>query len=185
MKKNRIKYKKKDRLRTVVIVVNIIAILFLIYFGLCYISYIESINNPKANILFPKWEGGALVLLIGLIPMIITNLLAFKYVYLDNNRLRYLFFIPSIITILIVGRFLFKTFTYNNSLDKSNLVRTIRCKKDDGYLDYQIFRDNNGTYALGRDTLDKEIIEIDYTSEDSIINSIINYYKKKDSHCIN
>lgn len=72
-----------------------------IYFAVPYILHDTSIPNPDAMLPMCRWEGAGITLLVGTIPLIVANLLAFIFVWKEKIKLpaRLLLFLPGIICI--------------------------------------------------------------------------------------
>ena len=93
----------------IIISLNIIGLICLIYFAVPYILHDTSIPNPDAMLPMYRWEGAAIALLVGTIPLIVVNILAFIYVWKEKIKLpaRLLFFLPGIICISLAASYLF------------------------------------------------------------------------------
>ena len=65
----------------VIISLNIIGLICLIYFAVPYILHDTSVPNPDAMLPMYRWEGAAIALMVGTIPLIVANLLAFIFVW--------------------------------------------------------------------------------------------------------
>ena len=93
----------------IIIALNIIGIICLIYYAVPYILHDTSIPNPDAMLPMYRWEGAGITLLVGTIPLIVANLLAFIFVWKEKIKLpaRLLFFLPGIICISLVASYLF------------------------------------------------------------------------------
>ena len=93
----------------IIISLNIIGLICLIYFAVPYILHDTSIPNPDAMLPMYRWEGAAIALMLGTIPLIVVNILAFIYVWKEKIKLpaRLLFFLPGIICISLAASYLF------------------------------------------------------------------------------
>ena len=93
----------------IIISLNIIGLICLIYFAVPYILHDTSIPNPDAMLPMYRWEGAAIALLVGTIPLFVANLLAFIFVWKERIKLpaRILFFLPGIICLSLVASYLF------------------------------------------------------------------------------
>ena len=109
-----VKEEHKSKLITIiVIIINIIALICLIYLAIPYIKHDTTINNPTAMITAESWDMSGFLLTIGLIPLIVANFCAFKFIDLKSKIIKLLFFIPSIICLLIVVQYIYVSFGTN------------------------------------------------------------------------
>lgn len=91
---------------------NLIVILCLIYFGFLYVSHNIDIANPEAMLVMEGWDRGGMALLMGAIPLFVTNLLAYLFAGKTDNKVRRIaFFIPSIICVVLVVHYLLFSMT--------------------------------------------------------------------------
>ena len=165
-------------LKKLIVVINIIGILCLIYFIIPYVRHDMSIPNPSAMLASYSWDTSGFILTLGLIPLIIVNTLAFIFV---KTKLRILYFIPSIVCLIIVGHYLIFQNDWNDETQEP--IYTMKCSIDEKVYVYKIYYEGN-EYSLGMDEKDNLPLEvIDYTNEDTIINSIENYYKENNGMC--
>ena len=143
-----------------------------------YIRHDMSIPNPNAMLASYSWDTSGFILTIGLVPLIISNVLAFIFV---KTKFRVLYFIPSVICLIVVGHYLIFE---NDWKDESVVpIYTMKCSIDGKAYIYKIYDEGN-EYSLGMDENDKLPLElIDYTDEDTIINSIEKYYKNNNGMC--
>ena len=180
-----VKGEQKSKLITIiVIIVNIIALMCLIYLAIPYLKHDTTINNQNAMIAGETWDMAGFILTIGLIPLIIANVFAFKFIELKNTVLKLLFFIPSVVCLLIVGHYLFISFIVNKGEDKSEPLYTITCHLNNKDYSYDIYLERNNEYSIGIDEKDSiPLGQIDYTSYETIKESISAYYSKKGGNC--
>lgn len=94
--------KSNKILQGIIKAVNIIGIMYLIYYAVPFIIHDTTIANPNSMLRFQRWEGSGLALTLGLIPLAIANLLGFLLVNVKQKNLRKVFFVPSIICFVIV-----------------------------------------------------------------------------------
>ena len=173
--------KNKSIKKIIIIILNIIGIICLIYFLIPYLRHDMSITNPNAMISSYSYDSCGFILILGLIPLIIANILAYKYLDI-NNKLKLLFFIPSLICLITVGHYLLIESNFNDEEVKET-VTSIKCELNGEVYEYNIYFENN-EYSLGMDEHDNlPLSVVDYTSIDSITNSIENYYKKHGGSC--
>lgn len=93
----------------IIVFFNIVGIVCLIYYAVPYILHDTSIPNPDAMLPMYRWEGSGITLLVGTIPLIVVNLLAFIFVWKEKIKLpaRLLFFLPGIICLSLAASYLF------------------------------------------------------------------------------
>lgn len=93
---------KNNKFAICISVINIIAIVCLIYCAVVYLSHSTYIVNPDAMLPMENWERAGMMLTIGVIPMVIANILGFLFVGNGKNIfIRILFFVPSILDICL------------------------------------------------------------------------------------
>ncbi len=85
-----------------VIILNIIGIGCLIYFMIPYLRHDMSIPNPNSMLSSYSWDSSGFILLLGFIPLLIANVLAYIFINLKSRFLKLLFFIPSLVCLIIV-----------------------------------------------------------------------------------
>ena len=105
--------KSNKILPKVLIIINIIGIFCLIYYAIPYITHDTSIANPNAMLPMERWECSGVTLTIGFIPLLVANILAFLNIEKEKIRLpiKLMFFIPSLICILLVLNFWILSFS--------------------------------------------------------------------------
>jgi hypothetical protein len=93
---------------SIIAALNVIGVICLIYYAVPYIMHDTSIPNPDAMLPMYRWEGAGITLLVGTIPLIVANLLAFIFVWKEKIKLpaRLLFFLPGIICISLATSYL-------------------------------------------------------------------------------
>ena len=147
-----------------------------------YLRHDMSIKNPNAMLSSYSWDTCGFILTLGLIPLIIANVMAFIFVDIKIKKLKLLYFIPSLICLLIVGHYLIFATDWKEA-EENTPVQTMKCELDGNVYIYKIYEDND-EYSLGMDDNDKlPLSVIDYTNQDSILNSIETYYKSKGGMC--
>jgi len=85
-----------------IIVINIIGIICLIYFAIPYLTRDTTIAHPNAMLPAEAWDSAGITLTFGFIPLLVANVLAFIFVKTKQKFARLLFFIPSVICMIIV-----------------------------------------------------------------------------------
>ena len=177
MKKNNLK------LKIFIIIINIIGIVCLIYFMIPYLRHDMSISNPNAMLSSYTWDTCGFILTIGFIPLLIVNIIMYKLLDLKTKQLKILFFLPSIICLIIVGHYLLIATKWREE-KKKEAIAVMKCSINGKNYNYEIFQEENEEYSLGIDDNDNLPISIvDYTSKDTILNSIESYYKSKGGMC--
>jgi hypothetical protein len=165
-----------------IIVINIIGIGCLIYFMIPYIIHDMSIRNPNAMLASYSWDSSGFVLTLGLIPLVIANILAYKFIDLKIKKLKLIFFTPSIICLIVAFHYLIIATDWKEEKSKDPVL-TITCSINEKNYIYQIYQEED-EFSLGMDEDDKiPLSSIDYTSKDTIRESLENYYKANGGMC--
>lgn len=166
-----------------IIVINIIGLGCLIYFMIPYIIHDMSIRNPNAMLASYSWDSCGFILTIGSIPLLIANIMAYKFIDLKSNKIKLLYFIPSIICLIIVCHYLFAATDWKEEKVKKPIA-TMKCAIKGNHYTYQIYEEDKGEFSVGIEDNDKlPLSVIDYTNKDTIINSIEKYYKSNGGMC--
>ena len=166
-----------------IIILNIIGIGYLIYFSVPYLKHDMSIRNPNAMLTSYSWDTCGFILTLGLIPLLIANIMAYKFIDLKNNKIKILYFLPSILCLIIVCHYLFIATDWKKEKVKDPIT-TMKCSMNENNYIYQIFEEDNGEFSLGMEENDKMPFSvIDYTSRDTIIDSIEKYYTANGGMC--
>ena len=105
--------KDEKALKLIVGAVNVLGIECLCRFGYSLIIHDTRVPNPDAMLPAENWDGGGFALLIGLIPLWIVNILAFKFIGKDRVKMpaRLLFLLPGAICSVLVAYYLIYSFT--------------------------------------------------------------------------
>lgn len=163
-----------------IIVLNIIGIICLIYYMIPYIRHDMSIPNPNSMIVSYSWDACGFILTLGLIPLLIANTLAFIFI---KTKLRILYFIPSLVCLIIVAHYLVFSTNWKDAEYKEP-IESMKCSTEGRNYIYKIYKEDDGTYSLGMDENDKLPLSIvDYTDKDTIISSIEEYYRANNGMC--
>ena len=88
--------------RVLIIIVNVIGVLCLLYFGYLYLSHDTFVPNPEAMLPMERWDGAGWALTVGLLPLIIANVLGFIAFRDRRTTARFLWFVPGIICLVLV-----------------------------------------------------------------------------------
>lgn len=94
--------KTSKALRTLIIIINVIGIICLVYFAIPYLTHDTTIAHPDAMLPAEAWDRAGMTLTFGFIPLLIANVLNFIFVKLRQKFARFLFFIPSLVCLIIV-----------------------------------------------------------------------------------
>ena len=180
--------KKEDKemkiIKIMIIILNIIGILCLIYFAIPYLRHDMSINNPNAMLAFYTWDFCGLALSLGLVPLAIVNALAFFFFKFKKKMLGLLFFIPTLICFILIAHYLLIATDWKDEKTKEPIT-AMKCSINKKVYVYKIYKEDDGTYALGLDEDDNilPLSVVDYTNEETILNSIEKYYKEHGGMC--
>lgn len=82
--------------------INTIGVICLIYFAIPYLTHDTTIPYPDAMLPAESWDSAGMTLTFGFIPLFIVNFLGFLLVKAKQTFVRFLFFVPSLICLLIV-----------------------------------------------------------------------------------
>ena len=182
MKEN-ISKNKYQWLNMIIIILNIIGIYCLIRFSIPYFKHDILVTNPNSMLSSYKWDLCGFILTLGFIPLLISNILAYKFIDLKNSKFKLIYFIPSLVCLVIVCHYLF--IETNWKTEESIPIEEFRCSIDGNDYIYRIYEENN-TYSLGMDDNDKLPLSIvDYTTKKSIIDSVSKYYEDNNGKCFN
>ena len=88
-----------------IIIINIIGVLCLLYFGYLYLSHDTFVLNPDAMLPMERWDGAGWILTIGLFPLLIANSLGFVAFKDRKMTRRLLWFLPGIICLILVASY--------------------------------------------------------------------------------
>ena len=178
-KQNNYKY-----IKLFVIILNIIGVACLIYFAIPFIRHDASIVNPNAMLSSYSWDSCGFILTLGFIPLVIANTMAFIFLDLGKKILKSLFFIPSLICLILVSGYLFMAFNTNEDEYKSESVGSLKCVLDGEVYHYVLYKENDGTYSSSLNEDDKIPSNvINYNSVEEWHDSIETYYKNKGGMC--
>lgn len=99
--------KKYRKLSIWISILNIIGIICLIYCAALYLSHDTYVVNSDAMLPMMNWERGGMMLTMGVMPMLIANTLGFLFILKKGTSIikRLLFFIPSILEVILVLHF--------------------------------------------------------------------------------
>ncbi len=95
--------KENKFLKVISIILNILGVICLVFFGALFISHNTTVPNPDAMLPTQRWDEAGMALTVGLLPLIIANVMGCLFVKLKSDKLRFLFFIPSVVCIVLVA----------------------------------------------------------------------------------
>ena len=84
---------------------NFVGLVCLVYFAIPYITHNTQIPHLDAMLPAERWDSAGMTLTVGFIPLFIANLLGFLFVKVKKNWIRFLFFLPSAICIVIAAHY--------------------------------------------------------------------------------
>lgn len=85
-----------------IIIMNVIGVICLIYFAILYLTHDTTIVNPNAMLPGEAWDWAGMALTFGCLPLLAANGFSFLFVRVKPKCVRFLFFIPGIICLVIV-----------------------------------------------------------------------------------
>lgn len=95
--------KTNNKVASIVItVLNILGIICLVYLAIPYVTYDTVVKYPDAMLPAEAWDAAGMALTIGLIPLIIVNLLGYKYINFQKKFVRLIWLIPGIVCLMMV-----------------------------------------------------------------------------------
>lgn len=178
--------KKNDTnfIKTFTVVLNIVGIVCLIYFAIPFVTHDMSIPFPPKMLGWYSWDTCGFVLTLGLTPLIVANIMAYTYINLKNKFLKALYFLPSLICLVLVCSYLFMSFGNEEKTYESEFISSMKCGLNGKVYYYKVYKELDGTYSLSMDDNDNiPQSAIDYESPEKIFESIENYYKDNGGMC--
>lgn len=94
--------RERKTLSLLIIVINIIGVIFLIYFAIPYLTHNTAIPYTDAMLPAELWDRAGMALTFGIIPLLAVNILSFIFIKAKPKFVRFLFFVPSMICLIIV-----------------------------------------------------------------------------------
>ena len=96
--------KSNKTLSIIILIINMIGVVYLIYFAIPYLTHNTTVYHPDAMLPAEAWDSAGMSLTIGFIPLLIANILAFIFIAKERIKLplRLLYFLPSLICICLV-----------------------------------------------------------------------------------
>ena len=93
---------ERKKLSLLIIVINVIGVICLIYFAVPYLTHNTTIPYPDAMLPAESWDRAGVILTFGFIPLVVVNILSFIFIKVKQKFVRFLFFVPSMICLIIV-----------------------------------------------------------------------------------
>lgn len=153
-------------------ILNIVGIILLLLFAIPYIFHIR-------NLFDYSWETCGFILILGFLPLLFVNIMAYIFIDVKKKFLKLFFFIPSIICLILTVHYLFTP----NVKEDEKLVATFKCALDDIYM-YKVYEEDNKLIITKENKNDKmPLSEIDTTGIDTIEKSLTSYYKNHGGMC--
>ena len=126
-----------------IILINLIGVGCLLYYGWFYIIHDQSIVNPEAMLALERWDASGFALTIGLIPLIIVNSIA--YITSDQRKgLSLLWLIPCIICVCLVGHYWLGSLLNDHDEISSQAVVKVAYQTEDGETHFSRLYDDGG-----------------------------------------
>lgn len=94
--------KKMRKLSLLIMTINVIGVICLIYFAVPYLTHNTTVPHPNAMLPMEAWDRAGMTLTFGFVPLLIANVLGFIFIKAEQKSVRSLFFIPSVICLVIV-----------------------------------------------------------------------------------
>lgn len=179
MKKNGITFVK-----IFIVLLNIVGIVCLIYFAIPFVIHDMSIPNLNTMLIGYSFDTCGFILTLGLMPLIAINIMAYIFIDLKNKFLKVLFFLPSLVCLVLVSVYLFISFDNRGNVDESVFISSMKCELNGKVYHYQVYEEFDGSYSLNMD--DKDYLPqsiINYESLEKIFESIEKYYKENGGVC--
>lgn len=156
-----------------IILLNFIGLAILLYFAIPYIFHVNTLNGYSYNTC-------GFILILGFIPILIVNIMGF--IFVDKKKiLKLLFFLPSLICLILIVHYLFNPTTYK---EDKQLISSIKCELNGSVNKYFIYEQDDKLIITKETKNDKLPLEdIDTTSVDTIYESIEKYHKEHGGMC--
>ena len=177
-KQNNYKY-----IKMFVVILNVIGIACLVYFTIPFIIHDSSVVNHNTRLASYSWDSCGFILTLGLIPLIIANTMAFIFFDLRKKSLKGLFFIPSLVCLILVSCYLFISFNEEEKYEPE-LVSSAKCELNGRIYHYHLYKEKDGTYSSSIDEYNKIPLDvINYESEAEWLTSIETYHQNHGGIC--
>ena len=177
------KQKSYSSIKYLILGLNILGIVCLISLAIPYITHDTFIPNPNAMLAGPRWDLAGFGLLLGIIPLAVVNTAAYMVSNFKNNKLKLLFFIPTLICFILGIHYLTVSYNEEEPTEPDNNT-TYVCTIKNQKRSYDIYEEND-EISLGIEEDDKiDVGELDYSTKEKLIETLNNYYKTRNGSCI-
>lgn len=168
------KQKNYKFINTFIYLLNIIGFILLLLFAIPYIFHIRNLFNYSK-------ETCGFILILGFIPLLIINIMAYIFLETKKKIFKIIFFIPSLICLILSVHYLCVP---SIKIDYNiKPLATFKCVLDDKYI-YNVYEENNKLVIKKEDKSDKlPLNKIDITNLNSIEESLNVYYKNHGGMC--
>ena len=94
--------KRNKALSLLAVLINLIGAGCLIYFAVPYLAHDTSVPYPEAMLPAQGWDRAGMALTFGFIPLLAANIFIYLVVRSKKKSTRFLFFIPSALSLILV-----------------------------------------------------------------------------------
>lgn len=168
-------------LKLLIILLNAAGIICLLWLAIPFIMHDTTAGDPDAMLPIETWEACGISLTIGLLPLLAANTAAFVFLNKKKDVLRYLYFFPGAVCLVLVVVFWSTSLSDPNYEDiySPKQVSSFAFELDGEVYNYSVYQEEDGTYSVGMDEKDKMPLSvIDYGSPEKIYESIGTYYEE-------
>ena len=99
--------------KCVILLFYILSFVYFVYFAVPYILHDTTMTGMNSMLPAEKWDNAGWALTIGFVPIVFINVCAFCVSKFQNLYIRLLYFIPSIISLIIVISYWVTTFFFD------------------------------------------------------------------------
>lgn len=139
----------KKRWDLFILAINVIGFLYLIACAIPYLTHDTRVLYPNSMLPAERWDNAGVGMTVGLIPLIIVNLLAFRRVGKEKIKkpARLLFLLPSVLCLVLVAHYFTTGALSRAESTRKPLINVAIKYKDDAEVQYrQIY--NNGSMRV-------------------------------------
>lgn len=94
--------KEKKCIVWLIMIINAVGVVCLIFFAVLYLTHDITVAHPDAMLPMEAWDSAGMALTFGFIPLLIANILGGLFVKVKQKYVKFLFFIPSMVCLVIV-----------------------------------------------------------------------------------
>lgn len=140
----------KKRGNLFILTVNIIGLLFLISCAIPYLTHDTRVLHPNSMLPVERWDDAGVGMAVGLIPLIIVNLLAFRRVGKEKIKkpARLLFLLPSVLCLVLVAHYFTTGALSRAESTRKPLINVAIKYKDDSEVQYRQIYSNGSMRVL-------------------------------------